>query len=202
MKFKLSLSHLIKSEVKLKIIKFLLTHEAAMSEREIASILKISHMGINRTMRELAELNLVHYTVVGKAHLWKVNRNSFAYKMFDQLIQNAESLIDPLIELKQIILKNLPMKFVERVVIFGSISSNSEKPNSDIDVFILVKTSQHLVKVENSMDKLSNQCLEIFGNRFSPYILTKQQLNQKKNLKIISAVNKGIQIYPHEKAQQ
>lgn len=199
MRFHLSLSNLLKSEDKIKIIKFLLTHEAAMSEREIASILKISHMGINRTMRELAELNFIHYAVVGKAHLWKVNRNSFTYKMLVQLIKNTESLIDPLIELKQVILKNLPLKSVERVVIFGSISTNSEKTNSDIDVFILVKTSLHLAKVEDSLEKLSSKCLEVFGNRLSPYILSEQQLNQKKNLKIISEVKKGIQIYPYRK---
>ena len=40
MRFQLTLSDLFKSETKFKIIKFLLSHEAAMSEREIASILK------------------------------------------------------------------------------------------------------------------------------------------------------------------
>jgi len=69
---------LFKSEIKLKVIEFLLKHEASMSEREIASVLKISHMSVNRTMPELSAMNLVHYIAVGKAHLWKVNRQSFA----------------------------------------------------------------------------------------------------------------------------
>ena len=200
MRFHLSLSNLIKSEAKLRIIKFLLTHEAAMSEREIASVLNTSHMSINRTMQELADLNLVHYVVVGKAHLWKVNRNSFSYRMLDKLTKNTEVWIDPLIELKQIILRSLPLKSIERVVIFGSISKNTEKPNSDIDVFILVKNSESLTKIEDSVEKLSSECLEVFGNRFSPYILTEQQLKQKKSLEIISEVNKGIQVYPNRKA--
>ena len=199
MKFHLSLSDLLKSEAKLRIIKFLLTHEAAMSEREIASVLNTSHMSINRTMQELADLNLVHYVVVGKAHLWKVNRNSFSYKMLNKFIKNAEGWIDPLAELKQIILRELPLRLIERVVIFGSISKNIEKPNSDIDVFILVKKSVGLEKIEDSIDKLSSECLEVFGNRLSPYILTEQQLKQKKSLEIISEVNKGIQIYPNGK---
>ncbi|MCX5711590.1 MAG: GntR family transcriptional regulator, partial [Candidatus Omnitrophica bacterium] len=52
MKFNASLVNILNSPVKLSIVKFLLTHEASMSEREIASILKVSHMSINRAMRE------------------------------------------------------------------------------------------------------------------------------------------------------
>ena len=199
MQFHLLASDLLKSETKLKIVKFLLNHEAAMSEREIASILNISHMSVNRTMQELAELNLVHYMVVGKAHLWKVNRNSYAYRMFDKTIKNIEVWTDPLSELKQILLGTLPLKSIERVVIFGSISKRVEKPDSDIDVFILAKDAQGQKKIEDVIDQLANECLEAFGNRLSPYILTAQQLKQKKSLEIISEVDQGIQIYPNEK---
>lgn len=196
MKFHLLPSELLKSEAKLKVIKFLLRHEAAMSEREIASVLRISHMSVNRTMQELADLNLVHYAVVGKAHLWKVNHNSYAYRMFDKLIKNMEVWIDPLTELKQIILRKLPLKRIERVVIFGSISKNAEKPDSDIDVFILTRDAQSQKKVEEVVEDLSNECLETFGNRLSPYILTEQQYNRKKDRGIITELNKGIQVFP------
>ena len=201
MRFHLLPSDLLKSEDRIKITKFLLTHEAAMSEREIASVLNISHMSINRAMRELAELNLVHYVVVGKAHLWKINRNSFSYRMFDKLIKNIEVWVDPLTELKQIILRNLPLRSIERVVIFGSISKNVEKVNSDIDVFILTKNTEGQKKIEKAIEKISNECLEAFGNRLSPYLLTEQQLKQKKSLEIISEVDQGIQIYPHEQGK-
>ena len=198
MRFHLLPSDLLKSETKLKIIKFLLSHEAAMSEREIASILHASHMSVNRTMQELAQLNLAHYMVVGKAHLWKVHHNSYAYRMFDKLIKNIESAVDPLTELKETILKNLPLKSIERVVIFGSISKKAEKSDSDIDVFILTKNAESQKRTEDAMEKLSHECLEVFGNRLSPYILTQQQLKQKKGLEIISEVAKGMSIYPEK----
>lgn len=201
MKFHLLPSDLLKSETKLKIIKFLLTHEAAMSEREIASILNISHMSVNRAMQELSELNLVHYGVVGKAHLWKVNRNSYAYTMFHKLIKNFELSVDPLAELKKIILRKLPLKSVERMVIFGSISKNTEDSHSDIDVFILTKNAESRKKIEEAIEKLSNECLEIFGNRLSPYILTEKQYKQKQGLDVITEINKGIQIYPNGKVE-
>ena len=195
MKFHIPPFDLLKSDVKFKIVKFLLAHEAPMSEREIASILDVSHMSLNRTMQELAELNLVNYVVVGRAHLWKVNRTSYAYRMFGRLIKNVEAAVNPLGELKRILLVNLPLKLIKRVVIFGSVSKNLEKPNSDIDVFILTKNTETLKKVEEAVEKLSHKCLEIFGNRLSPYILTEQQYARSLRLVVLKEIDQGIQIY-------
>ncbi len=95
MKFHISLLDVLNSKTRVKIIKFLLTHEASMSEREIASILKVSHMSINRTMRELADVNFVDFVTVGKAHLWKVNRKSYAFKVLFILIEGVSDIKSP-----------------------------------------------------------------------------------------------------------
>ncbi|MEI7999181.1 MAG: nucleotidyltransferase domain-containing protein [Candidatus Omnitrophota bacterium] len=196
MRFYITLSDLFKSEVKLKVIKFLLDHEALMSEREIASILKISHMSVNRTLRDLNEFNLVGYSTVGKSHLWKVNRQSYAYTMLKELMKQVKSIEDPLQTLKQTITKRLLLKSVQRMVLFGSIAQKTERADSDIDLFILIKNNQEKARLEAALDKLSLECLERFGNRLSPYLLTDKELHQKKGLEIIAAVNRGIQLYP------
>ena len=202
MQFHETFSNLLKPEAKLKIIGFLLNHEAFMSEREIASILKISHMSVNRTMRELAEMNFIHYTVVGKAHLWKVNRKSFAYKVLERFMDSLKTMPDPLSELKRVIMKHLPKPLLKRAALFGSIAKNMEKPDSDIDLFVLVKNTQDQKALEESIEKLSGECLDIFGNRLAPYILTEKQYNKKKDLDIILAVKNGIQLYPNGKVKQ
>jgi len=198
-KFNVSLLDVLNSKTKVKIIKFLLTHEASMSEREIASVLKVSHMSINRTMRELAEFNFVNFVTVGKAHLWRVNRKSYAFKTLSSLIKGISSIKEPIEDLKSILLRNLPKALIKRVVIFGSVAKDSEKVNSDIDVFILVKDKQSKKKLEPRIEKLSNLCFEIYGNRLAPYILTKQEMKRKKNLKVISEINKGIEIFSEKK---
>ena len=195
MRFHELYSGLFKSEVKLKIIEFLLKHEASMSEREIASVLGVSHMSVNRMMQELAEMNFVHYRAVGKAHLWKVNRQSFAYKALGQFMDSLKTMPNPLSELKRVILRHLPKSLVKRVVLFGSVSRNKEKPDSDIDLFILVDNAQDQRVLEKSIEKLSIECLEIFGNRLAPYILTKRQYNEKKDLDVIGELEKGIQLH-------
>ena len=199
MKFHISLLDVLSSKTKVKIIKFLLTHEASMSEREIASILKVSHMSVNRTMRDLAELNFVNFVTIGKAHLWRVNRKSYAFKVLSELIRGVSGIKEPLEDLKKILLRNLPKTLIKRVVLFGSVAEGSERTNSDIDVFVLVRDKQGKEKLEPQIEKLSNVCLEVYGNRLAPYILTKQEMKQKKNLKVISAINKGLEIFPEKK---
>lgn len=199
MKFHISLLDVLNSKTKVKIIKFLLTHEASMSEREIASILKISHMSVNRTMRELADMNFVDFVTIGKAHLWKVNSKSYAFKVLSVLIKGVSIIKEPLEDLKNTLLRNLPKTLIRRAVLFGSVAKGLENTNSDIDVFILVKNKRSKEVLEFSIEKLSNICFEVYGNRLAPYILTEQEMKQKKNLRIISEVGKGIQIFPEKK---
>ena len=198
MKFHISLLDVLNSKTKVTIIKFLLTHEASMSEREIASVLKVSHMSVNRTMRELADINFVDFVTIGKAHLWRVNRKSYAYKVLFELIKGVSGIKDPLEDLRKILLQNLPKSLIKKVVLFGSIAKGSERANSDIDLFVLVKDKQSKHKLEPRIEKLSTICFEVYGNRLAPYILTEWEMKQKKNLKIISEINNGLEIF-HEK---
>lgn len=196
MKFNASLIDILNSKTKLKIVKFLLTHEASMSEREIASVLKVSHMSINRTMQELSEVNFVNFITIGKAHLWKVNRKSYAFKMLSEFIEGVSRIKDPLDDLKNIILKSTPKALVKKVVLFGSVAKGAGKLDSDIDVFFLVKDNKDKEKLGFALEKLSNACLETYGNRLSPYILTEQETKKKARQKFLSEINKGIKIFP------
>ena len=195
MRFNASLLDILNSAKKLKIVKFLLTHEASMSEREIASILKVSHMSINRTMRELSEVNFVNFITVGKAHLWKVNRKSYAFKVLSEFIKGVSGIKDPLDDLKGMILNNMPKNLIKRVILFGSVAKGEEETDSDIDVFFLVKNTKDKEKIEPAIDKLSNACLETYGNRLSPYVLTEQEAKKKTRQKFLSEINRGIEIF-------
>lgn len=195
MKFNASLVGILNSATKLKIVKFLLTHEASMSEREIASILNVSHMSINRTMRELSEVNFVNFVTIGRAHLWKVNRKSYSFKVLTEFVKGISRIKDPLSDLKCMILTSIPKNLIKKVVLFGSIAKGEEKTDSDIDVFFLVKDVEAKERFGPSIDKLSNICLETYGNRLSPYILTEQESKKKARQKFLSEINKGIVIY-------
>jgi predicted nucleotidyltransferase len=170
-----------------------------MSEREIASILKISHMSINRAMKELTDINFVDFVTVGKAHLWRVNTKSYAYKTLSSLMRGISLVKPPLEDLKSTILENLPKNLVKKAVLFGSIAKGLEKTDSDIDIFILVRDKDAKETLGLSIEKLSRICFELYGNRLAPYVLTEKESRQKERLKILSEAEKGIQIFPRIK---
>ena len=199
MKFHDSFLQLIDTEPKRKIVWFLLKHESNMSEREISSLVGISHMTVNRVLRDLEQWNFVSYERVGRAHVWKINRHSYIHDALNS-IQNAfESAQSPFEKLKEDILEYLPRKYLIKVVLFGSIAKNEEGPDSDIDIFILVKNKETAQLLEESIEKLSIYCLEKYGNRLSPYVLTEREFQQRKELKLLDEINKGIQLFPEVK---
>jgi len=198
MKFHISLTNLINSPTKLKIVMFLMKFNAFMSEREIAAVLNVSHMSVNRAMKELEDLNLVSNTVIGRTHVWQVNQKSYAFEFLSRLVKTIDEAPIPIEDLKKIILQSLPKKDVSKVILFGSVSKGLEEHNSDIDVFILVKNQKQKEAIVSPIEELSTKCLERYGNVLSPYVLTENELRRKKHLKILSEIKSGTQIYPTE----
>ncbi|MDI6892420.1 MAG: nucleotidyltransferase domain-containing protein [Actinomycetota bacterium] len=195
MRFHISLDKALNSRAKMKILKYLFGQEASMSEGELARIVRVSHMTINRLMKELQALNLVTMERIGNANVWTANKESYAYQVLSEIVKKIAEISPPLEHLKKTILKNTPKTLVREVILFGSIASGEEEISSDIDLFILVKSKQDKTKLEPFIDKLSNQCLMLYGNRLAPYTLTELELEKKKNLPLISEVRKGVQIY-------
>ena len=98
-------------------------------------------------------------------------------------------------DLKKTLLQNLPVETTKKIILFGSVSKRTEEPNSDIDLFILVKNQKHKDEMDPYIEKLALLCLDRYGNVLSPYVLTEKDLKQKKNLKLIRDIQSGIQLY-------
>jgi len=199
MVFHKSLLTVLNSKTKQKIIDFLLKHEALMSEREIAAVSGVSHMSINRIMRELAEMNFVHFVRAGRAHLWRVNRGSYAFHILSGLFNPLSQKTAPFEDLKRTILDKLPLPSVENLILFGSVAIGTERFNSDIDLYIQVKDESKKQEIEQAAEELVLLCLERFGNPFSPYILTEKEWKKRSNLKLAKKIEKGITFYPPDR---
>ena len=140
--FHTSLLKLLSSETRTQVIRFLFTHQAQMTEREIASILGVSHMTINRIMQELAAINFVSYTTAGRAHFWSINPKSYAHESLSNLLILLDESNATVTDLENTILSVLPKRLLLKVILFGSIIKETEESASDIDLFVLVKNSK------------------------------------------------------------
>lgn len=194
MQFELSLDKIIGSKAKIKVLKYLFGHPASMSENELARIIKTSPMTINRLMKELRELNLVSMERVGNSNVWSVNKESCAYVTLSKIIGEISGVSTPLEHLKVTLSNNIPKELVRKVVLYGSVTQGKSKVNSDIDLYISVRSQKEAQDLTPYIDKLSSLCLSLYGNRLAPYILTELQLQEKKKLPILKEIEKGIQI--------
>ncbi len=184
------------SPVRLKIVRFLLKNEALKSEREISRLLNVSHMSVNRTMRDLWAMNLVTPMRAGTAFLWKTNRQGYAFDVFSRALDPLIGMAPPIEELKAVIRKSLPLPKIEKIVLFGSVARQKEKPGSDIDLFVLVKGEAEKVIVDQALDSLVIICLEKFGHPLSPYLQTKAEIAARRPLKLDQGIGAGIVIHP------
>lgn len=188
---------MLDSGKKIGLLRFLLGHETMpdMSERELAKRVKMSNVAVNRAMAEFQGMNLVNVRRVGNANVWHVNNESYAYDEVKRLIFGNKTGYLPVESMKDMLVKYIKKLPVIQAVLFGSTARGDEKPNSDIDLFLLVRSQTEKKEVEKSLDELRDRILTIYGNVLSDYILTEKEYGEKQGLGVVKNIKKeGVRI--------
>ncbi len=182
------------SKAKLRVLLYILSEDVPASERETAKILGISHTAVNKIMKEFYDTNLVIPIRIGNVNAWKLNKNSYAFAAVSDIVFLSKN--PPLKKLKDDIqgwLLSYPG--VKKAVIYGSLSEGRELPESDIDLFVLLNEEEGLKK--NIIKVLSDKiqyCVEFYGNKLSPYVLTIKEATNRKKQRLIKNIENGIKV--------
>lgn len=78
------LRRLVGSKLKNRVLQFLISNNAPTSERQLAQILGVSHVAVNKSMKELLEYGVVKATSIGSALVWQMNDRSLSYNLVIQ----------------------------------------------------------------------------------------------------------------------
>ncbi|MCB4791345.1 MAG: nucleotidyltransferase domain-containing protein [Elusimicrobia bacterium] len=106
---------------------------------DIQNELKISKGGVNQSLRELANEDLINRDKKGKVYLYSLNHSNAIVKQF-KILKNIELIYALVNKLKD---KS------EKIILFGSTSRGEDSSQSDIDLFILTKVSDEVYKIFN-----------------------------------------------------
>lgn len=194
MRFNESYEKILISKTKIKILKHVLSPGFEANGRELARMTKLSHMSVNRTMKYFYNINLVKLKRYGRTFSWSANEESYLYAKLKTLIKNMLAL-EPMADLKAFLVKKLQAPGVIGARIFGSISKGKEKEDSDVDLFVIVSNEGVKKTVVDSLEKTGLECLRVFGNSLSPYVLTESEYKTKrKKLAVVIEAEKGIKI--------
>jgi len=194
MVFNESVLKVISTGMKARVAEFFLSNPPKMSEREIARQLKISHMSLNRAVNELFCINFLKATRAGNVNLWELNTGSYSYEIISSVINKMPGAAQPVKDLIKNIKSCLKSDKIITSYLYGSVASGQEKPDSDIDLLIVVKDEEAINEIEPLLERLEKRCLLLYGNPLSPYILTQKEFMAKKGLPVIKNAMKGIKI--------
>jgi predicted nucleotidyltransferase len=195
MRLNTNLTEIFDSPAKIKLIKYIIKPGFMMTGREAARICAISASRAINILKVFENINMVSSRRAGKSVVWTARPESYAFFVADRFFGKF-NLFSAAEHLKQILKdwaksKN---KYVQRVILFGSVAEGTDNSSSDIDLFVEIKGPEHKEKIEKSLEDLSLNCIKLYGNVLNPYILTKKELFEKKESGLLKNIEKGIKI--------
>ncbi|PKL90927.1 MAG: hypothetical protein CVV21_10305 [Candidatus Goldiibacteriota bacterium HGW-Goldbacteria-1] len=199
MKLNSSLSELFNTQSKITLINYILTSGFNMTGRELSRVSGISHSQVILILKIFESYNLVLGRRAGKSVVWSAKPGSYAFKSLVRIFKNSE-LLNPVSDLikrlQQWSLNNSSL--IYKSILFGSVSSGSERLSSDIDFYVLAVSTEAKDKTLKQLEELSLSFVYLYGNTLSPYILTKKERSAIKNKALLKNIDGGIVIYDKE----
>jgi len=187
MKFHNALEEIFSSKVKIAVMKLMcLNPEEKYSGREMARLLNISASRVSEVLELFRKNGMVNRERVGRASQWGLNKESILVNEVSGLINLERKIYS---ELKSKIYETLIReKSILKVILYGSVARKREKPESDIDVFILVKSKKDKELAGELVGKLNKYLLPRYGNVISELIYSEREWRDMGRTKIYKKI--------------
>lgn len=189
MKFHGFLEELLGSKAKISILRTLTRFPAkSFTGRELARLVNISASRTLEILRLFKEYGLVNQSRLGKTLQWNLNSQALLVKEISPILSMEIRVFE---HLKTTLKKALNSdEGVLAVALFGSIVRGEERPNSDVDVFILVKEEKDKPRIAQRVRDLNLKTLSIYGNVISEIIYSQKEYHQKRKNKFVQQIER------------
>lgn len=165
------LNKILNNETKVKVLRFLYSNDIEWSGRRIAREIQISPATCHKALQELYSEGILLLRNVGKTYLYQFNHDNYVAKeLLHPLFKKEESLLKVI---SRLLRDEFSEKVKERIVsiaLFGSVEKREDRPDSDIDLLVLVTRAKDKEKIEKAFDSLNEKTMRLFGKIVSPYI--------------------------------
>jgi predicted nucleotidyltransferase len=187
MKFHAIIENFLSSKIRIAVLRILLRYPSKrFSGRELARLLGASPSHVLKTLESFSRHGLIHKARIGKATEWTINKHHFLVGRLSFLLKLDEEAMALLCQ--KIKAAFSQKKNIVKIIIFGSAAKGEEKPDSDIDLFILVKEKKHKKEVLLIIDKLNESLIPLFGNSISAIIYSLKELKDKRELGLVQHI--------------
>ena len=171
MKFHNVLEEVFGTSERVKVLRVLARYPKEFTSRELSGYCGVSVRGVIDILTLFERYGLVKSRRVGKSILWRMDENNCLTKSFILPSFEAErNLLDHLKRRISTMVRRFP---VQKAVIYGSVARGDERPDSDIDLLLVVKEKGKWV--DELQDKLRGEVLGLFGNMLSLLVCTSSE---------------------------
>ena len=154
--------------------------EKEFTGREIARNLGLSHSTALQALRILTDQGLASERVLGRAHIFRVNRDHFLYNILVILFRSERNQRR---QISEIIRTSLASGSIS-VTLFGSRTRGTAGGRSDVDLLVV---SKDVNEAESALARLRDRLRRNYGLRLDAKVLTPSQLKSKLGAPFIKA---------------
>ena len=189
MRFKAPLDGLFLSQTSTRVLRVLVrSPEKSFTSRQLAGA---ADAPAHRVLEVLARLELegiVSSQVVGRAYLWSTNREHPLMKGLEALFKGEERAVAQHVLLVGKHLRGAPG--IRRLVVFGSAARGEERPESDLDLLVVVADARARRAVEERLTRLQAEGHEKFGSRIRPIVFTLGEYRRNRRSALVRAIER------------
>lgn len=180
MRFQRPLDTLLDSAVKVRLLRFLCRKGGEWSGRRLAAELGVNPVTAHRALRQLHQETVLDLRKIGASFAYSLREeHHLVRELLKPLFQQEIQAQGQLIRLLQNILDKRLRSQVVSVVLYGSLSRRQERPTSDVDVLVLVRSERAKRQAREALEPLWEETARTFGNPLALYINTVEEGREK-----------------------
>lgn len=178
------LEGILSSPVRLRIARLLTeVPEKELTGRELSRLVGVSHSSVQEAMKILVASGFVSRRSVGKAHLFRANRESYLYRIMETLFREERDVHEELGEE----LRSAFREVASSITVFGSYARGKAGLESDLDVVLIARDPK---SAEERAQELGQHFLRKYALRLSAKVLSAADLRRKRSVPFIRAARR------------
>lgn len=180
MRFHETLEDMLGSKIKIRILRLFYRTRGSYTGREIAKLIEFSQDATQRALNGLTSQGLLKRDYVGTSYNYYLNEDHMLVCNVVNKAFLAEQ--NSIREIARIFKEQLGEVF-QRAVIFGSVAKKKERPDSDVDILVVVRDSTNLDAIEDQVNEAANLATAASGNPVMPIVIQTGEYEKKKKIK-------------------
>ena len=170
------LNEILGNRVQVKLLRVLVRTKGSFTGRELARLIGYSQNQTRLALEELERNGLVVWQSAGRSHLYSADSDNIIITDF---LEAGFRLEDTLLNRLADVYFTEVGKDLVSVILFGSVAKAEERPESDIDLVVVVRDKADLKVVEDRTAEASAKVTRRFGNQATALVVKKSDYERK-----------------------